>query len=121
MRTISIIILLLFLTFACKKNSLKDNCENLKQSILSNDREMAKSAVNNIIMTLPDQDYTKSNLQSLINKLNTDFHLTAELLCYSCLYSDPPQSIIRISVNSPASSQEMHISYTRPINQMTCH
>jgi hypothetical protein len=119
MRTISIIILLLLLTFACKKTSLKDNCENLKQAILSNNREMAKTAVNNIIMTLPDQNYTESNLQSLINKLNTDCHLTAEMLCYSCLYSNPPQSVIRISVSSPVSSLGMSISYIPTTNRMT--
>src|SRR4030095_6727406 len=120
-RTISIIILLLFLPFACKKNSLKDNCENLKQSMLSNDREMAKSAVNQIIMTLPHQDYNETNLQRLVNKLNTDCRLRAALLCYNCLFSLPPQSIIGISVDSTASSSNgVNISYIPTTNRMTC-
>jgi hypothetical protein len=121
MRMISIIISLLFLTFACKKTSLKDSCENLKQGILSDDIAMAKSAVNDIIMTLPNQDYTQPNLQSLINKLNTHCNLTTELLRYDCIYTLPSQSEIRISLNSSASSQQkvMDISYTAT-NRMTC-
>ena len=121
MRMISIIISLLFLTFACKKTGLKDSCENLKQGILSDDIAMAKSAVNDIIMTLPNQDYTQTNLQSLINKLNTHCNLTTELVCYDCIKTLPSESEIRVSVNLSASSQQkvMDISYTAT-NRMTC-
>jgi len=121
MRMISLIISMLFLIFACKKTSLKDSCENLKHGILSDDIAMAKSAVNDIIMTLPDQDYTQPNLQSLVNKLNTHCNLTTEILCYDCIKTLPSESEIRVSVNSSASSQQkvMDISYTAA-NRMTC-
>jgi hypothetical protein len=114
MRTISIIIFLLISANACKKDSVKDNCDNLKLAILSNNSAMTKSALYEIIATLPSQDYSRLNVQNLVNRITIDCGLPTELLCYNCIFTLPPQTEIRILVNSPASTQQkvIDLSYT---------
>jgi hypothetical protein len=96
-RIAAIITSLTFLMVACQKARLKDNCVNLKDAIVNDDVSLARSTVDNIISTLPDAHYSQPNLQGLANRLTMDCNLTSEVLCYSCIKTNPPQSEIRIS------------------------
>jgi hypothetical protein len=121
LRTITTIISLAFITIACKKVPLKDNCGNLKDAIVNDDVSLAISAVDNIISTLPNAHYSQADLQGLANRLTTDCHLTTEVLCYSCIKTNPPQSEIRISATLPGTVKVtvVDISYNST-NRMTC-
>lgn len=83
------------------------DCENLKTGIINRDIDIVKSEIHKITVLLKprvsesDQFGHKENLNILIEQLNIQCDsLSAELGCYACLYSLPPQSIIKISTDS---------------------
>ena len=116
-----IIYLLIIIITACQKHPLGDSCDNLKKAIINDDTPLAKSAVDNIIAALPNSNYSQANLQSLTDRLTTNCNLPTQVLCYSCIKTQPPQSEIRISADSTSGAKErlLDISYTTT-NRMTC-
>lgn len=114
MRVIPIICLLV-LSFACKKSSLQNDCDDLKQAIITSDVMRAQSAIDNIIIkSLPSSRYTESNLQNLINRISADCDVQVELGCFDCIKTLPSQSEIRITINSASAviQKVIDISYT---------
>ena len=52
-------------------------------------------------VTANDRFGHKENLSILINRLNTQCtSINAELICYACIYTNPPQSEILVSTDS---------------------
>ena len=54
--------------------------------------------VTTAISSLPSKAHTQQNLQALASALSNKCGLTAKVLCYSCIYTLPEQSEIRISI-----------------------
>lgn len=83
------------------------DCGNLKTGIIDMDSEIVKSEVNKLVTDLEpvrtDSDPIghKENLDLLIERLNTQCdNITAELICYACIETNPPQSEILVTTDS---------------------
>lgn len=95
---------LLLLTYtllfvSCKKERADSNCERLQDGIVANNVDKVKAAVNKAISQLQSRDHTAGNLSSLATVLSSRCDATAEVLCFSCIYTNPAQSEIRVSIN----------------------
>lgn len=56
-----------------------------------------KKVINGYIASLPSQNYTKQNLNALVDAINGLCGETATMLCFDCIKTLPSQSEIRIS------------------------
>lgn len=118
MRISIVIIYLLIMISGCQKHSLEHSCDNLKKAILNDDIPLARSAVDNIIASLPSPDYSQANLQLLADRLTTNYNLPTQVLCYSCIKTMPLQSELRVS-SGTGKEKVLDISYTTT-SLMTC-
>lgn len=113
MQKITVLILTLIVLFAsCKKESDGYNCERLKDGITTNNVDIVKTQVNNAISQLQSNDHTAGNLSSLVTILSQGCGVTAEFLCFSCIYTYPPQSEIKVSFNSAGNTLSKVIDIT---------
>jgi len=64
----------------------------------SDDVEAAKAAIMKYVNGLSSQKYTRENLEKLNAALSGQCVTTAELLCFSCIYTLPAQSEIKVSI-----------------------
>jgi hypothetical protein len=104
-----------FVLFAsCKKDTTDNDCEKLKNAIVSNNAEDIKSAVTQFINQLASKNNSKENLENLAATLSNKCSLTANLLCFGCIQTLPEQSEIRISILSGSTqlSKTIDISYS---------
>ena len=108
--------ILFFIVFisSCDKavnNSNNDwenlDCDNLKAGIINMDSDIVKSEINKLVTDLEpvitDSDNIghKENLDLLIEQLNTQCdNVSAELICYACIYTNPAQSEILVTTDS---------------------
>jgi len=83
------------------------DCDNLKIGIINIDSDIVRSEINKLVTDLEpvktDSDYIghKQNLDLLIERLNTQCdNMTAELICYACIYTNPAQSEISVTTDS---------------------
>jgi len=82
------------------------DCENLKEGIINLNSDIVKSEIDKIAMDLkPNKSNVDSaqidNINILINRLNAQCkNINAELLCYSCIKTLPPQSEILVTTDS---------------------
>lgn len=99
-QTILLIILTVLLTgIACRKD--KDNtpdCQQLRTSITTNDRSAVKEIITTVINRLHARKHTRDNLAKLVTAINQQCQVNASLVCFSCIYTLPPQSEISVSV-----------------------
>ncbi len=113
MQKSAVLILTLVVLFAsCKKESDGYNCERLKDGIATNNVEKVKIEVNNAISQLQSNDHTAANLSRLVTILSSGCGVTAELLCFSCIETNPPQSEIKVSFNSAGNTLSKVIDIT---------
>lgn len=98
MKNLIIILVFSFLMLSCKKENPSPICESLTTAMISNDVEAAKTAIINYVNSLPSQEYTRENLENLSAALSGKCVTTAELLCFSCIYTLPAQSKIKVSI-----------------------
>jgi len=104
---------IIFCVSSCDKtvdpdgNFEKVNCDSLNAGIINTDSRIVKSEVNKLVtdlkpkVTANDRFGHKENLSILINRLNMQCtSITAELICYACIYTNPPQSEILVSTDS---------------------
>ena len=96
----------------CKKNNLKNSCKELKEAMQTNDISKAGSAIRDFINSLPSDVNTSGNLQQLVATISGNCSLTAQVFCFDCIYTDPPESEIQITDNSvsPSISKTIDIS-----------
>ena len=115
MRITNFIIILVFIVCvsSCDKavdpdgDLEKINCDSLKTGIINMDSRIVKSEVNKLVtdlkptVTASDRFGHKENLSILISRLNTQcISIDAELICYACIESNPPQSEILVVTDS---------------------
>ena len=110
-------IFILFLTvfFSSCDNAVEDtgieweniDCDNLKTGIVNTDSDIVKAEINKLVTDLvptkTDSDFFghKENLALLIEQLNIQCdNITAILLCYACIETNPPQSEILVTTDS---------------------
>ena len=99
MKMIILAFFLSLILLSCKKDSpLSPKCESLTVAMKSDDVEAAKAAIMKYVNGLPSQEYTRENLEKLNAALSGQCVTTAELLCFSCIYTLPAQSEIKVSI-----------------------
>ena len=83
------------------------DCDNLKTGIVNTDSDIVKVEINKLVTDLvpakTDSDPIghKENLALLIEQLNIQCdNITAELVCYACIKTFPPQSEILVTTDS---------------------
>ncbi|NOX65026.1 MAG: hypothetical protein GXO85_04315 [Chlorobi bacterium] len=99
------------------------DCNNLHVGLLTSNTDIVKTEVNKLLVDLypikTDEDKfgQKNNLDILIKKLNKQCNnLSAELICYACIKTNPPQSEILIKTDSLGIPIERIIDISTPDN-----
>ena len=101
------VILTILVTMSCEKtNNFDINCKRLKKGILNQDESAIKSEISILTqdlspnLTTDDEWGHIKNFELLIDRLNQCGEINAELFCYCCIKTYPPQSEILIKINS---------------------
>jgi len=106
-----LILFFIIFIFSCDKLTNHEieiiACDRLQMGIIYLNSEMVNSEVNKLVKDLKpvknDSDHFghKDNLDKLITRLNAVCDkITAELICYACIYTNPPQSEILVATDS---------------------
>ena len=119
---IVLIVSLFVFSFGCRKTTLQNSCADLSRAVMNSDKALAKSAIDNIIRSIPSSQYTQGNIQNLVNKISGNCNLQTTLLCFDCIKTLPTQTEIRITINSGTTpvQKTIDISYTSS-NTMVFH
>lgn len=109
-----IIILVVFslLVSGCSKNGLEGNCQKLKSAMINGNKDQARSAINDIISQLPNQNNTSQNLDRLAREIDVECDIDAEVLCFDCVKTLPSQSEIKLSFQSGSTTVNKIIDIT---------
>lgn len=85
----------------------KADCASLRTGIIEMDPDIVIPEINKLVTDLEpastdnDQLGHKENIDILVERLNTQCDsISAELLCYACIYTNPPQSEIILTTDS---------------------
>ena len=83
------------------------DCSNLQTGIIDMNSQIVCLEVNKLVKDLEpqisgsDRFGHKQNLDKLIERINTQCgEVTAELICYACIETNPPQSEILVTTDS---------------------
>lgn len=83
------------------------NCDNLQLGIINTDSKIVCSEITKLLSDLhPDTSSADKfghgeNLNILVERINSSCdNVTAELLCYACIETLPPQSEVNLSTDS---------------------
>ena len=119
---IVLIISLLVFSFGCRKTNLQNSCADLSLAVMNSDKALAKSAIDNMIRSLPSSQYTENNIKSLVNKISGNCNLQTIMICFDCIKTLPTQTEIRITINSGTTTVQkiIDLSYTSS-NKMIFH
>lgn len=95
---------------SCKKdiNHLDDsfNCSLLKEGIVNRNDSIVKYEINKLTFDLypkptdSDESGHLINFDTLINRINICIGIDAEMFCYACIKTGPPQSLVLITTDS---------------------
>lgn len=101
---------LLLLVIGCEENITEPkvlNCNVITNALLNFDNELTKEELNKILSDLKPNKTSnnplghENNLNIFMNRLETQCsNIEAELLCYACIETLPPQSEIKITIDS---------------------
>ena len=111
-----IFVFLLIAASYCKKEGVGIDCSRLNGGVINLNSIVVKPVIDELTGDLNAKDGIgqKANLDILASRLNSHCsNLNATVICYACLYSNPPQSIIRVKADSAG------VSVTRTILIMT--
>ena len=109
---ILLVVLLLFSHLSsCKKildsNYYQVDSKNLQNGIINYNSEIVCTEIAKLLLDLKakpskeDKFGQEDNLNSLIYRINTNCDkVTAELICYACIKTLPPQSELKLSTDS---------------------
>ena len=116
MRFFSIIIsIFLLITISCSKEHLqRPDCSNLKNALLEGKPDEAENEINKICSALTDIENSRQDLNRLATAISGQCQVSAAVLCYDCINTNPAQSEIRISVTFPGGQKDkiIDISYS---------
>jgi hypothetical protein len=120
-RLFFLIVCISFTSLGCKKDSVNNNCEDLKNAMVTDAKDNIKSLINSFISRLPSQAYTEQNINALASSLSNECSISALVVCFDCIATLPTESEIYLTVTSNQSniSTAVDISYT-PDNKMKC-
>jgi hypothetical protein len=107
------IVLFSFCISHCDKSVNSDDklenidCDNLRTGIINMDAEDVKYEINKLMIdlepnvTVNDEFGHRENISLLISRLNNQcININADLICYACIKTYPPQSEIFITADS---------------------
>ena len=102
------------LVFSCHKDDLSGSCETLRDAVLNNKIDKARSAINNFIDRLDSKVYNEPNLTALVQKISSQCNVSTTIMCFNCIRTLPSQTEIRIVINSGGTtvSKTIDISYS---------
>jgi hypothetical protein len=123
-----IILLISLLHHACcdkESNNLDTiqtiDCDLLNEGLIFGDEDLTEKEINELCEKYPplpvpgDDIGHKENLDSIIDELNTQCSgFVAELGCYACLESLPPQSVIGFTLDSAGIDVKRHVHLYTP-------
>ena len=103
--------LLSIMFLGCEKgiynSSFNINCNALQNGIINSDSEAVISEINKLlyglrpVVTSSDPFGHKQNINLLVERINNScLTIRAELVCYACIETNPPQSEIELRTNS---------------------
>jgi hypothetical protein len=78
------------------------NCAKFKNGIGNNDNELVRNEIDRLCadlypnVTASDPQGQQENIVKLSNRINENCGITSTVECYNCIYTNPPQSEIRI-------------------------
>ena len=116
--------------FSCEgivENQNYLDCENLKTGIIELNSEIVISEINKLVtdlypaITNDDQFGQKENINLLIERVNSQCeNINAELLCYACIETNPPQSEILLETEFDGAAIKRVIDISTPGNARLC-
>jgi hypothetical protein len=115
MRWVAVIALLLVIIFfSCRKESMNNRCNSLKEGIVGNDPGQVKTAITGFISGLQNNDYTEANINQLSQLITSSCDVVVDVFCFDCIKTLPGQTEIRISFNAGGASATkiIDLSYT---------
>ncbi|HEX2534885.1 MAG TPA: hypothetical protein VHK69_14170 [Chitinophagaceae bacterium] len=89
----------------------------MKEGLVANNAGKVEKAINEAIARLEDEEHTADNLSRLATLLSSSCGITAEALCFSCNYSDPPQSEMQVTFQSGGTTRTKMIRITHAPSQ----
>lgn len=119
------IVILLFL-ISCKKDIIESpDCDRLKTGLVELNENIVKNEVEKLTSDLHPEPYSEdlighmTNLQTLADRLNEKCsQLTTELVCYACIESYPPRSIISVEFDNQGEIYLIYIFIYTPDNDI---
>jgi uncharacterized membrane-anchored protein YjiN (DUF445 family) len=102
------------LVFSCDKDELSGSCETLRDAVLHNNIDKARSAINSFINRLESKVYNEPNLTVLVEKISSQCNVSSTIMCFNCVRTLPSQTEIRIVITSGGTtvSKTIDISYS---------
>ena len=106
-----VVLLLCFSCLTCKKVFETDlfqlNCNNFQEGLINSDSEMVCEEISKLLYDLHPEESSddkfghRENFNILIERINTNCdNVSAELICYACIETNPPQSELKLSTDS---------------------
>lgn len=112
-RLIFALLFIAVITIGCEKNSVTPDCRKLKDGMSSDSSEIVIAVISQLADQLPSKIYTEQNLNELCASIRQQCDFTAEVYCFDCIDTWPPQSEIRISFGLLGDKVEKTIDVTR--------
>ena len=88
-----VIAIFTFLLAGCRKETLNnDGCNGIRQGIITNDITLLNNSLADLLTT-----FSNENLDKLAQNIFIRCNINAIVICYSCIYTLPAQSEIRVT------------------------
>ena len=106
-----------------KADPIDIDCNNLRKGLIDIDSEVVEIELSKLLNDLKvnvkqdDRWGHKDNFKTLVNRINNNCKdITAELSCYCCMFSNPPQSAILLYTDSLGVNVKRTINIWTPDN-----
>ena len=108
--------------FNCGKDRIENpDCEKLQAGLAELDATVVKNEIEKLTVDLHPQPTSEdpighiTNMQTLAERINEKCNqLTTEVVCYVCVETYPPISIISVEFNNQGQTQLVHINIYTP-------
>lgn len=121
------LLLLILLAFGCSKDNTTD-CDNLKEALINKDLEMLQSKFNTILSNMEpnpnEQDPLghENNLNNFVELFNIKCEsLEFSVRCYACIYTNPAQSEVQISIQDEIRIIDIKTPKDEPLEFIKIH
>lgn len=95
MHNLTLILVAVFFAFSfgCSKDHLgADDCQDLLEALANNNKDKAARELDHLLVS-----YSRSNVEKLVYDIESECDITAALVCYNCVLTNPASSQIRLS------------------------